>query len=211
MDISQMLDLVNNVLSLLLLVITGVAGIFIFFSDPLRRWRFFGYLPTVVVALVDPLRSKILTVNFDVNYYKHRLPPMLPQGGIYTSSVGEAVREVLAKELSIGTNLFDIKHVRELGELNIEHKADRMHKYQYGILGITPLIKGKGYIGTLCICDSRVVQKAIRKGVGVEHTNFVDLEQFKKEQTLRDDQYDGKRLLYNKLLLVVERYLKGKD
>jgi len=211
MDIPQTLDLLNNVLSLILLVVTGVAGLFIFFSDPLRKWRFFGYLPTVIVALIDPLRNKILTLKFDIKYYRHRFPPMLPQGGIYTNSVGEAVQEVLEKELQLERYQYDIKHVREIGELNIEKSASRMHKYQYGILGISPVIRGKGYIGCLCICDSRVVLKSVKKGIGVEQVTFVPLDEFKHDQNLQDDSFDGKRLLYNRLLLVVERYLKGKE
>lgn len=211
MDVAQILDLSNNILSLLLLMITGAAGIFIFFSDPLRRWRFFGYLPTVIVALVDPLRHKIMVVQFDTKYYGHKIPLQLPQGGIYSNHVGEAVVEVLEKELGLTPNLFDIKHVRELGELNIQRHHERMKKYQYGVVGISPLILGKGYVGCLSVCDSRQVLKKMSRGVGIESAKFIDFEEFKKSQKLCDDSYDAKRILYNKLFAVVENYLKGKN
>ncbi len=209
MDLPQILDFINNSISLVLLIATGVVGIFIFFSDPLRRWRFFGYLPTAIIGLVDPIRKKILVVQFDTQYYGHRIPPMLPQGGIYSNHIGETIREVCEKELGLSSNFFDIKHIRELGELNIQKHKERIQKYQYGILGISPLILGKGYIGCLCICDSKEVMKHVRKGVGVEKVYFVDLVDFKKEQKLQDDTFDGKRILYNKHIVFVENYLKG--
>src|SRR3990167_7370950 len=106
MDLSQILDLTNNILSLFLLLVTGGVGIFIFFSDPLRKWRFFGYLPTVIVAMVDPIRKKILTVQFDTKYYGHKIPLQLPQGGIYTNNVGEAVMDVLEKELGLPPHFY---------------------------------------------------------------------------------------------------------
>lgn len=211
MDLPQILDLSNNILSLLLLVITGATGIFIFFSDPLRRWRFFGYLPTAIVALVDPLRKKILVVQFDKKYYGHKIPLQLPQGGIYSNHVGDAVKEILEKEIGLTLNYYDIKHVRELGELNISKHHERMHKYQYGIIGISPLIRGKGYIGCLCICDARIVTKQLNKGVGIEDAYFISLDAFKQDQKLKDDTYDAKRIMFNKLLGVVDNYLKGKN
>ena len=85
-----------------------------------------------------------------------------------------------------------------------------MRKYQFGILGISPIILGKGYIGCLCVCDSRMVTKNLTKGVGIEHATFMDNEEFRKSQVLCDDSYDGKRILYNKLMVVVDNYLHGK-
>lgn len=211
MYLSQILSNLANLLIIVSILVTGVGCVLAVLADPLRRWRFFGYLPTVIIALVDPVREKIIVVQYDVKYFGHRFPLMLPQGGIYTNHIGTAVSEALEKELNLTRNSYDIKHIRELGELNIQKHTERMKKYQYGVLGISHLILGKGYIGAICVCDSRSILKSVTKGVGIESVQAIDIEEFKKEQKLRDDSFDGKRIMYNKLIAFVENYLKGKN
>lgn len=203
------LDIFSNLLSLAIVLGSIAVTIVLFFRDPLRKWRFFGYLPTALVALVDPLKKTILVVRYSPEYFKKKIPPLLPQRGIYTNHVGGAVTEVLAKEVGLSMNHFDLKHIVALGELNVHKHQTRMKKFQYGVFGLSPLVVGKGYVGCICVCDESVVKKAMKPGVAVEALEFMSIEEFRATQQLQDDEYNGKRLLYHKFLGLIEEYFKN--
>src|SRR5687767_11521502 len=90
-----------NFLEPLIAVPAIFLSLYIFFKDPLKRWTFFGYLPTAVLIIFDPKTKETLLVS-----NKNTLG--FPQGGIFNSDVTQAVEKTLRRELGIETPLIEI-------------------------------------------------------------------------------------------------------
>ncbi|HVX92773.1 MAG TPA: hypothetical protein VHA74_01530, partial [Candidatus Dojkabacteria bacterium] len=146
MSILEIIDALNNIIGLVLILISLFGGLYLFFIDPIRRWSFFGYFPTVVLALIDYKSKEILTIEYE---NKNALDKQLPQGSIYNSDILNAVENTIQRELGLDLKYIDLEYIKELGVLKSDD-VKRLRKFQYGMLSLVPLVKGKGYI--LCIC-----------------------------------------------------------
>ena len=204
MNILDFIGVLNNVLGLLLIFVSIIGGLYLFFIDPIRRWSFFGYFPTVVLALIDYDTKEILTIEYE---HKLALDKQMPQGSIYNSDILDAVENTIQRELGLDLKYIDLEYIKELGTLKSDD-VKRLRKFQYGMLSLVPLVKGKGYI--LCICTVRK-EKVMRNhdlGVSIEKADFMTLNKFKEYVYSDRLKTVNKARIYEKAIKVIDQWLK---
>ncbi len=157
-----------EVLEPLITLSTLAVVAYLFFTDPVRRWRFLGYRPTVLIPIFDPKNKKVLilkTKNWGFS-----------QGGMFSADLYTTVEQIIRKELSLSSDSYRLSWVKSLGVIKIEEK-ERLKRPTIGTLSIFPSLRGKGYIGCFVEADLRKLAKKIKRGYGVEKIMICTIKQ----------------------------------
>ncbi len=209
MSITVLVDLINNLVSLVLLAFSFYSLIHIFLIDPLRRWRLSGYLPSVVIALIDPLTKEIAVFKYDPEIYPKKPQCWkLAQGGIYSPDILDTVDYTMQKEFHLDVSDYAVKNVKEVGKIKYK-KLPIPEKKQYGILGFTTKVIGKGYLSCICICDSKRIRSKLDPGVGYVNAQFIAIEEFKKSMFEKNHPDPKKAEIYKTIVKYIEEYIES--
>ncbi len=196
------LNLYGNIWSIvesIAATITIIFTLFLFFNDPIRRWKFFGYRPTVLIVLFDPKIKKILlakSVEWTFN-----------QGSIYGQNITETIKETVERELGINSSLYRVYLVNPLGEVSIKGQK-RLTRIALGSISIFPSLRGKGYIGCFLDCDLKKLRKKIKLGFGMEKTGVFTLKQA-EEKLLSSLGNPPKVKIYKKTFKILSEILNN--
>ncbi len=154
------------------LIFAGV--IVLFFSDPIRRWNFFGYRPTAVMGLYDPnLEKVLLVVKKDESWYA------FSQGGIYNPDINFTCHEILKRELGLKETSSALRYTQSLGALKIKN-YERMNRATFNSVSIFSRLRGKGYIACYIRIDLKENEGLIQTGEGIGGIKILSVEEAKK-------------------------------
>ena len=142
-------------------------GIFLFFKDPIRRWQFLGYNPTLIALLIDPQKQILGLIKMN----KYWVPI---QGGIYDPNIYSDIDRVLSREVGISSDKYDLKNVQELGAIKFSDKK-RLKKRFIGGIRLFRQPKGKGYIVCFLEVNSDQILKNYKLGYGIKKFKFFDI------------------------------------
>lgn len=162
----------SDVLATLIAIPTIIFSLYLYFRDPLNRWKFLGYRPTVITAILDPKERTLLFVK-NWGYW------VMPQGGIFTQDLNKAVEDVLEQELGINLNGLKLFYTKELGVVKVTQKR-RLKRASYGGLSLFRNLRGKGYIACILEGSSREIIKKLKLGYGIEEYKFIKLKDITK-------------------------------
>ena len=151
----------------LITIVTINLTAYIFFSDPIRRWKFLGYRPTLILSIFDPKTKKILLI-------KSKRFWCLPQGGIYGSDVYTTVEQTIQRELGLSSENYKLEYVKPVGHLK---KDKQLQRATIGTITIYPHLRGKGYLACFIKTDLNKLMKNIKLGYGISKTQTVTIKQ----------------------------------
>lgn len=143
--------------------------IFVFFNDPIRRWRFFGYRPTAIAVIFDPKLKKFLLIKVKGRWG-------FVQGGIYGLDLYTTIEQTLGRELGLSSFEYQLRNVAPLGTVKI-HDKSRMERATVGTISIKPGLSGKGYIACFVFTDLAKIKRKIRLGAGIEGFGILSAKQ----------------------------------
>ena len=153
-------ELWNNLESIVALGTIFISA-YIFFNDPIRRWRFFGYRPTALMVLVDPKTKKLVLVRTGDSW-------SFSQGGIYDSDIYDTVEDILERELSLNPNDYKLFYTKAIGTADLSKPWQKNYPV-FGGIKFSSEIKGKGYIACLIMLDT---SKELVPGYGVSEIKY---------------------------------------
>ncbi|MDQ5981906.1 MAG: MerR family transcriptional regulator, light-induced transcriptional regulator [Patescibacteria group bacterium] len=152
----------NNLESFVTFATILISG-YIFFNDPIRRWRFFGYRPSVLVILIDPSLKIVVFVNSGGSW-------TFSQGGVYNSDIYEAVEDVLRRDLSLKPDEYRLFYTKVAGKATLSKDWQKNYPI-FGGVAFSSEIKGKAYIACMVMIDSKMIKEM---GYGVSEYKVVD-------------------------------------
>lgn len=144
-------------------------GIYLFFSDPMRRWAFFGYKPTALIIFYDPKLKKVLLIE-----HSHNNIWNFPQGGIYSTQINQVVDEILLREILIPKHLYKFYKTVPLGTIR-RLNWSYSQKYYPGSISLLPAFLGKSYLACLVITDFPKIKKHVKLGFGISSYKILKL------------------------------------
>jgi len=173
-DFSE-LGTIWNIIEPIVTILTIVFSLAIYFRDPLRRWRFFGYRPTAIMVIYDPQTMSVLLIKSNQNKsFWH-----FSQGGIYTSEINTTIEEIIRRELGIKPGSYRLRYIEEIGTIKIKNR-ERSQRDLIGFLSIRRKIQGKGYIACYIQADLEKIKKEIKAGYATTETKIFSVDEAKK-------------------------------
>lgn len=157
-----MLSNIWNNLESIIALLTIAISTYIFFNDPIRRWRFFGYRPTALIVLIDPKIKKLVIVNSS-GYWS------FSQGGIYGSDVYDAVEDILKRELNLNPSDYKLFYTKAVGKADLTKEWQKNYPV-FGGFKFSSDIRGKSYIACYVMIDSKDIKEP---GYGITEIKFV--------------------------------------
>src|SRR5882724_13422549 len=97
-------------------IFTFIGAIYVFLIDPIRRWQFFGFRPTVIAILFDPKLKKVLLIK-DANTWE------FIQGSMYVSDIYCTLEQTLKRETALVSINYKLVHVSALGTAKTDGKS----------------------------------------------------------------------------------------
>lgn len=169
----QILDVISNVWSIVEILAFSIVFI-LFFMDPIRRWNFFGYRPTAIMALFDDKAGKVLLLKKDVEPWY-----CFSQGGIYNPDLNFSSKEILKRELGLDENKFSLRYTQTLGKVRIR---DREYNKRARISTISMMrnLRGKGYIACYIRTNFDHIDKAVNLGEDICEFKIVSIAEARK-------------------------------
>ena len=164
------MELYNNVWTIIESM-TYVFVIFLFFMDPIRRWNFFGYRPTAVMGLFDPLLGKVLIARINGAW-------SFSQGGMYENNIYITAISVLQRELGIPATRFKLIYTKPMGSVRLLNK-NLIQRARISTISIFPTMRGKGYLACFLRAKLEGIEKEIRMGTGVQEVKVCSIEEAK--------------------------------
>ena len=149
--------------------------LYIFFSNPTRRWNFFGYRPTAIMGVFDPELEKVVFLKTN-NFWS------FSQGGIYQDNVYATAAEVLQRELALPHNKFKLIYTKTLGKIRLNNKR-LLTRARINAFSIYSQLRGKGYIAFFLRTNLKGVKDTLKKGAGIEELRILT---FKEARELTD-------------------------
>lgn len=192
------MDFLNRSLSFVeavsnLIAIPGVIlTVYLFFDDPIRRWKFFGYRPTLVIVLFDPVTKRVLLEQTKSKWN-------FVQGGLYGSDIYTALEQIIERELGTTSNVYKLQFVKPMG--TVEINDGRTRRATLGGLSLRKTLKGKGYLACFVLCNLEKTIKKVKKGYGVKRVQLFNLEDaFAKIQASQFPQKKAKTRIIKKII-----------
>ena len=145
--------------------------IFIFFNDPIRRWNFFGYRPTAIMAIFDPKHKKILLARKDGEPWL-----AFSQGGIYNSDMNFTVKEILRRELGLDSSRFGLRYTQNLGTIKI-NDPELLKRSTLSSISLARGLRGKGYLACYIRANLELVEKEVQLGEGIAEVKVLDIKE----------------------------------
>ncbi len=142
----------------------------LFFIDPIRRWRFFGFRPTALVILYDRGLKKVLLIRNQHGWEFN-------QGGIYEDNILNTVEHILFRELSLENNQYKLYFVKALGKMWIKDSHEKLQRSTIGGITIARTLQGKGYIGCFVSCDLQKIFSKIKLSHELHGKKIVSLKE----------------------------------
>lgn len=173
-----------------LLIFLSIVGLF--FSDPVRRWNFFGYRPTAVMGIFDRKRAKVLLV-------KARGQWTFSQGGIFDPNIIISITQITKRELNAPESSFRLEYTRPLGTIRM-HRA--LPRERMNTISIFRKLRGKGYMACYLATDCETVN--LTPGHGIDICEFVSLDEARKrilEMPARHVQFNKSRQQFSMQML----------
>lgn len=178
-----------TVIELLVTLPSFLLSIFIFFRDPLRRWRFFGFRPTAILVLYDSSQKKVLLTKKKVGW-------AFAQGGIYDSNISQAVEQIAKRELDFESNEMQLRYIRELGTIAVKDPY-RTNRVTIGGINLFPHLRGKGYIACFVASDFKRFLKNKKISYSIEA-----IKPYSIKDARRHIKYEGKRNSFAKANII---------
>lgn len=177
--------------------------VLIFFIDPIRRWNFFGYRPTAVMGLYDPIMEKVLFCKVNGAW-------SFSQGGMYQNNIYLTVNNVIKRELGIPETRFKLVFTRPLGTMRITNPT-LIRRARISTISIFSTMRGKGYLGCFVRINLKDIESAIKRGTGVEECRVVSVDEAKKLLDVfdTDEHKPVKKKMILTMLDEIEQYSKG--
>lgn len=188
------LEIINTVMGFLGGLL-ALGGMFLFFKDPIRRWNFFGYRPTVILVFCDSDFKTLLINKIGESWVQ------CPQGGIYTEDIQDAIERTAKKELGLDYNWYQFRYSKILGTHRIKNSY-RMKRDSFGGIKLFPL-RGKAYIACYLFCDS-LTELPLEKGSDIDNiiiTDFSNASKLLQEKHNNSDVHDDKKRDINRILI----------
>ena len=152
-------------------IATVAISSYIFFNDPIRRWRFFGYRPTALMVLIDPKLNSLIFVKNEGNW-------SFSQGGLYDSDVYDTVEDVLERELNLDPKDYRLFYTKPVGKADLT-KDWQKNNIIFGGVKLWKRVKGKAYIACFVMVDTNKIGK-FTLGYGVEESQIVEIDKANK-------------------------------
>jgi hypothetical protein len=146
--------------------------VLIFFMDPIRRWNFFGYRPTAVMGLFDPIQGKVILSKVNKVW-------SFNQGAMYESNIYTNSKDILQRELGFSNVGFKLIYTKPLGVIRIRNKF-LLTRARLSTISLFSNLRGKGYMACFIRIKLENVEKELKCGAGVQETRIVDYEEAKK-------------------------------
>ncbi len=177
----------------------GIAAtVYLFFNDPLRRWRFFGYRPTAIVVLFDSKIKKVLLIqHYDWAF---------PQGGIYSDDFYTTVEQTLARELGISTNQYALQNVKPVGTAKGLGHHWGPNRASLNTFSLRKSLVGKGYLACFVRTDLKKILPKIKIGFGFQKVGLFTPTQAEKLINTADIS-PAKRKIHRRCLIEVQKLL----
>lgn len=177
--------------------------LFVFFHDPIRRWNFFGYRPTAVIGIFDPLLEKVIFSKINGAW-------SFNQGGMYDSNLFVTVESILRRELGLPDTRFKLSYTRPLGTLRIRERT-LVNRARLSTVSLFSTPRGKGYLA--CYVRARLdgVEGEIRPGAGVDEVRIVSFDEARRlvrEDTIGEHQPRKQKFILS-MLHELENYARG--
>lgn len=192
-----------SIISFLLAIPGLILSLYLFFKDPIRKWVFFGFRPTVVLFLFDPKTKKVLLIN------DHKVWG-LPQGGIYSSNLIESGLQVLSRELSIGHSSVQFRYWKVMGSVRVVNKY-KNKRATIGNISLFSEYRGKGYIAFYVLTNLQSISKKIKLGPEIQTFQVVTTDIARKILDSEKNLLINKKKLILKALDELEINLKERD
>lgn len=189
MDIVEFFNTYWSTAEAALVTLSISLTLFIFFHDPVRRWKFLGFRPTAVLSIFDPKTKKILLVKGKEWF--------LPQGGIYESDIYTTVEQTIQRELGISSENYKLEFVKPIGTIKIGDK-ERLKRATIGTITLFPYTRGKGYLACFIKADLPKVKRKIKPGYDIHK---VETASFKAAIKLIQSRTDTTRRPKQRLLV----------
>lgn len=155
----------------ILALLTIIVSAYIFFNDPIRRWRFFGYRPTALIVLLDPVISAVIFVKNDGNW-------SFCQGGLYDSDVYDTVEDVLERELNLAPKDYRLFYTKEVGKADLS-KNWQKNNVIFGGIKLWKKTRGKAYIACFVMVDTKKIGE-FHLGYGINQIEIVTINEAAK-------------------------------
>lgn len=152
-------------------IATVAISTYIFFNDPIRRWRFFGYRPTALVVLIDPKINSVVFVKNESIW-------SFSQGGLYDSDLYDTVEDVLDRELNLDPHDYKLFYTKEVGKADLT-KDWQKNNVIFGGVKLWKRVKGKAYIACFIMIDTKKMGQ-FSLGYGIDSVELVPLDKAKK-------------------------------
>ena len=192
-----------NLISLILSAATVSFALYLYFKDPIKRWRFIGYRPTIILSIFDPDKSTLLVIRHEIGDWQ------LVQTGIYEDSIVSQISHCVNRELDVKGNLFDLRYIKELGVIK-DRREPSIKRSTLGYMSLFNEFRGRGYISAYIVCDQTKLKKLIRPGFGIIASNFVHLDEagnFLRENS-RLDKNNIKLAYYLEIISDIQGYIR---
>jgi hypothetical protein len=138
-----------------LLIGSAILSLYLFFKDPIRRWRFWGYRPTALIFLFSLDQSEMLLIK---DYYSGQW--LLPQGGVINDSIVATIHATMLREAGLDPYHYAISKIEPLQTLPLSEQSTQ-RKQHLGGISIFPELRGKGYIGCYLNTDTLDIKRII--------------------------------------------------
>lgn len=177
--------------------------IYLFFADPIRRWNFFGYRPTAVMGLFDPMLGKVLFSKINGAW-------SFNQGGMYENNIYVTVETILKRELGLPETRFKLSYTRPMGTVRITEKA-LVNRARISTVSLFSRARGKGYLA--CYVRARLdgVEADLRPGAGLQEVRVVTFDEARRlvgEHTIGEHRPAKQRIIL-RMIDEIETYAKG--
>lgn len=163
MLINEIWDNIQSIIAILTVAISS----YIFFNDPIRRWRFFGYRPTALMVLLDPAINSVVFVKNEGNW-------SFSQGGLYNSDVYDTVEDVLERELNLNPKDYRLFYTKEVGKADLT-KDWQKNNVIFGGIKLWKKTRGKAYIACFIMIDTKKIGN-FNLGYGINEVQLVHLD-----------------------------------
>lgn len=177
--------------------------ILIFFMDPVRRWNFFGYRPTAIMGLFDPILGKVLIAKINGAW-------SFSQGGMYENNIYITTINVLKRELGISATRFKLIYTKPMGSVRLKNK-NLIQRARISTISIFRTMRGKGYMACFLRAKLEDIEKDIKMGTGVQEIKVCTIEEAKKlvtSHTIGEHQPKKQKIIL-KMLEEIENYAAG--
>ena len=192
-----------GIVDLLLSVATISFALYLYFKDPLKRWRFLGYRTTIIMAIFDPATKDVLLVNHEFGGWQ------LIQSGLVGDDILAQLSRGIPREINVSADHFDLRFVRTLGTVR-NNRTEVVKKSTIGYVSLFNSARGKGYIAAYISCNRKDVEEHMTPGFSILEAQFVPTP--KVMETIFSSGYfsshDYKRGMYAQIIDDITNYVE---